>query len=583
MCEITSIIEKWVANYLKRIKSLSDSSKIHHFSNKNGGFPLLMPDNSIYNEQSYFSELIENSIWRYLVNGVLSDLFTKDYCSAYKIECNWTNMSRQLTSSYVEKIEDIYSLEFIIARENRRSGYRYTNCYRNEDWFSSLFKNNQLDELVIIDFSSLNCSTFLHPLISPQSLKDKIKRISFEEFFLDYFSSEDYLKYITAVRNAVTESYKYIGIQSVTELTLQYLPFFLKSELKEIKSFPYESTIYSFLSPLNGNAKQWYDDGIISENDKAIFRESFFKRCLALVGTENFAKSFITSEYLYFTLKSNNHFDYTAVVSGYLKCIEQLLFFIVNSIMIDGHTDDVWIQSIVKIGNNRIKPILTEFRKNPSDKSRTQVRISSTNKEYYDTTLGSLIYALNEYKDGWSISYKTCNIISALLLMYSKECRNDHFHKDNINNINEVNTIRNNTFLILYYVIGGYNFSRNGRNENKLLGIVDTSYNDMFHEIMQFGGGNYFLLYFEENKPIFVALPMPRDNPRYDENGVMINPALRFVIVNRSINDDWHVDDWTDIQNEYSEEKTIILKPDNMPCRIIYIDKITNEQTDIKW
>ena len=50
------------------------------------------------------------------------------------------------------------------------------------------------------------------------------------------------------------------------------------------------------------------------------------KRYLALCGKEDFAHSFITSEYLYQTLRGNNEFDYTAIVSGYLKSVEQLLF-----------------------------------------------------------------------------------------------------------------------------------------------------------------------------------------------------------------------------------------------------------------
>lgn len=580
MCGLSSIVENRVAQYIDFIKSFSDSSKVHHFSNKNGGFPILMPDNSTYNEQSFFDELIENSIWKYLINGILSDLLSKEYCVEHGIECTWTYMHPQLTSSYIEDIENRYPLEFIIVRKNRRIGYRYTNCYRNEEWFYKLFENNNLDELIVIDFSSKNCSSFLHPLIAPQNLVDKIKKVSFKDFFIDLFSYDNYLEYITAVRQAVVESYKYIGIQSVTDLTLQYLPFFLESESKAIRNFDYDTTTYSFSGTMNGDAQKWYDDGFIPESDKSIIKESFFNRFISLTGTKDFAKSFITSEYLYYTLKSNNHFDYTAVVSGYLKSIEQLLFLIVNSIISDGHTEDVWIQSINK---KRKKSIESEFRPNPSNKNRSQVRISSTTKDYFDTTLGSLIYALHDYKNGWDISDKTINIISAWLLMYSKECRNDHFHKDNINDINEVKTIRNNTFLLLYYIIGGYNFSRNVKGEKKLLGIIDKSYNYMYHEIMRYGGGNYFLLFFEEKKPIYVALPMPRENQHYDEDGVMINPSLRFVRLDRSIDVDWHNDDWSEIQNEYSDEKTIFLKPDNMPLHIKYIDKVTNEQTDITW
>ena len=48
-----------------------------------------------------------------------------------------------------------------------------------------------------------------------------------------------------------------------------------------------------------------------------------------MVGSEEFAESFRTSEWLYYSLKDLKHFDYTAVISGYLKSVEQLLYKIV--------------------------------------------------------------------------------------------------------------------------------------------------------------------------------------------------------------------------------------------------------------
>lgn len=41
----------------------------------------------------------------------------------------------------------------------------------------------------------------------------------------------------------------------------------------------------------------------------------------AMVGSEEFAESFRTSEWLYYSLKDLKHFDYTAVISGYLKSV----------------------------------------------------------------------------------------------------------------------------------------------------------------------------------------------------------------------------------------------------------------------
>ena len=53
-------------------------------------------------------------------------------------------------------------------------------------------------------------------------------------------------------------------------------------------------------------------------------------------------------------------------------------------------------------------------------------------EEYYDTTFAALVYALQGYETGWSVSAQSKDIISAWLLNYSDECRNEHLHKENI-------------------------------------------------------------------------------------------------------------------------------------------------------
>ena len=50
-----------------------------------------------------------------------------------------------------------------------------------------------------------------------------------------------------------------------------------------------------------------------------------------------FAKSFLTSEWLYHSLKGKPNFDYTSVISGYAKAVEQLLYtLITRSVDVNG-------------------------------------------------------------------------------------------------------------------------------------------------------------------------------------------------------------------------------------------------------
>ncbi len=79
----------------------------------------------------------------------------------------------------------------------------------------------------------------------------------------------------------------------------------------------------------------------LEEEDYRIVEANYRGRRLyrALLGTEEFARCFITAEYLYTIFGEGFHFDYTSVVSGYLKCIEQLVYKIVL-INLKYHSED---------------------------------------------------------------------------------------------------------------------------------------------------------------------------------------------------------------------------------------------------
>ena len=585
MLEATSIIQKNMHLFLEYIHSFSNSSRTHHFSHKNGGFPIFMRNNTEYYEQMFFDELIENAIWSYLVNGVIRDLFSQKYGSSSDVKCEWTQMQPLFTTSYIEEIEKRYAIEFIVVNNGVREGYRYTNCYYREEQYEQLFKDRELDTLIVLDYSSEEQSSFLHQLVVPKSFASKVKRLPIKEFFARFFSEQIYLEYVSAVRGAVADAYKYVGMQTVTNLTLQYLPYFLEKEVQRIKDFPYTTKSYSILKTMKDKIRKWYGNGVISQEDKIIIQSAFFnqERYLALVGKESFAKSFVTSEYLYFALKDNNQFDYTAIVSGYLKSIEQLLYRILKIVLIDGHAEDVWIQSTKGMRSSRAKKDLTQFQPNPQENWRTQVKVSLKNQDCFDTSFAALVHMLKGYDNGWSISTTARDVICALLSTYCDECRNEHFHKDNISAIAEVETIRDNTFILLYYVLGGYNFSKNGQDEKQVLGVIDNSFERMYREVMRFGEGNYYLIQLNVGDPVLAALPMKQETPCYDENGIMKNPAIRFVRIFRPIDSDWHMDNWGEIEKEMSGEKTLVLTPNNIPKSISYMDKMTGKTTTITW
>ena len=158
-----------------------------------------------------------------------------------------------------------------------------------------------------------------------------------------------------------------------------------------------------------------------------------------LIGGADFAKSFITSEYLYKQYDCDDCFDYTAIVSGYLKSVEQLLYHIacfskdkVYKIKNNGHKNKQGVRpASVKIGKVHKIDFVTE------------------NDGCFDTTIGSLINFLEDNKADLLLCEDTYKeTIINCLNCYRIECRNGSFHLDNNYNWSRVEIIRWDTFLI---------------------------------------------------------------------------------------------------------------------------------------
>ena len=63
----------------------------------------------------------------------------------------------------------------------------------------------------------------------------------------------------------------------------------------------------------------------------------------SLLGNEGFAKCFVTAEYQYNVFRSGNSFDYTSVVCGYLKSIEQLIYKLLKINLDYPSNEKLWI------------------------------------------------------------------------------------------------------------------------------------------------------------------------------------------------------------------------------------------------
>ncbi len=582
MNRIEIIVGKKTNLFLKQIKRLSNISHGHPFSNRPIGFPIFYKDEKFY-EKAFFDERIENLTWRILVNGVIRELFSADYCMSPCINVEWPEINLQLASSYVETIERYYPFEFIVESDDKRTGYRYSNCYWSEEQIKRVFHDCRLDSLEIIVFSE-EISSVTYPLIVPKQFREQVEFITLKDFFLRFFSEQDYKSYLEMIQETMMQAYQYVGLQTIPNMTLQYLSHFTKKTLDDIctTSLSKKEYIVVNFDKLKPSLRENINSttNCISEEDYRTMDEAFYKqgRYYAMCGSALFAKSFLTSEYLFQTMQTNNHFDYTAIVTGYLKSIEQLLYMMVMFTLRNGTDRELWIKYKWVDSENNPETRLINHTKH--------VRFIRENEVFFDTSFGPLVNLLNANRNGWLVSRQARNRIITCLLVFCAECRNEHFHKDNIDveHFREVEIIRHNTVLLLYYLLGGYAFSGDVSADQKELGIKDRRFDEMYQAIMrQSIGGDYFILNLKDCKSWLVALPFNHGEIEYNEDGLIKNPQIRFVRINRSIEDDWHQDDWQSFEEGPSSESDILITPDNMPLSIQYIEKTSGKRKTIIW
>ena len=149
-----------------------------------------------------------------------------------------------------------------------------------------------------------------------------------------------------------------------------------------------------------------------------------------LLGNRDFAKSFLTSEWLFKKYFSLEEMDNTFIVAGYLKSIEQLLWDIISL-----------------VGQGRPIRGGTVGANSPSN--------------HIDTTLGSLQGFLTDYDndDLFSTVFHTSkhfvmNYLGAQLSDWRSKYRNGFFHKHNLEDREKIDAIRDETFFLYLLILG---------------------------------------------------------------------------------------------------------------------------------
>ena len=514
---------------------------------RNGSdFPLFsIASDNFYIYQKY-ERVLQSDVRNYLINPILEELLNN---CGYKVESQLEKL-RKHSGYNNDKIErySICPFQFIFTKNNLRYGVRYTNLYDTDDIVKDLIKNFQIDKVIILHFSDEQ-DFGLNQYREVINISD----CSIKMFFEKFINENLYHYFLATLEEVIEEMQKLIGFDTIPSINISNITS-VKLELREaLNNIDFRLLTY--------NSSKEFDS--LGRNDLSNICSNLDKgKAQILIGESDFAQSYITSEYLYQVLvdkfnynKLEYKFDYTSVVAGYLKTIEQFLYKLLCYQM-NYDRSEKWIKrgkKYVKRNYKREYPRQEEVRENPKNKGVYQVLVTRNNLKFMDISL------VSDNENCWNLSDHGKELLKSLLLDYKDSVRNGYFHKHNLEDIEEVKRIRENTLYILCFIIGSLKDF-----DNSKFGILDFSFNDFYTAISEVP--KHIPLFIQEtiiSQPLLMTRVYKQEAESYDIDG-LLEQNLYFAKINDST---IKYESVTDVP----KDDLVIFNTKNVPYRVEYI------------
>ena len=140
-------------------------------------------------------------------------------------------------------------------------------------------------------------------------------------FFETYFGSEEcscFMTYVTAYIHAVKDFLGFIQVKALTPNAMASFRLLVESHLLQ---FDYKRSCRPVTNKFNKTF-------VLEEHPYQVVREQFLnlKYYLMMIGSNDYAESFITAEWLRESMGKAGAIDLTAIGLGYFKAVEQLMY-----------------------------------------------------------------------------------------------------------------------------------------------------------------------------------------------------------------------------------------------------------------
>lgn len=504
-----------------------------------------------YAIQKYFEPRVETYVRQYLVAEFFEKVLMSKGYDVYLPTYNGPE-DQYIDGEYFcsnKEFEDHTGFSFVIADGSDLIGCRLTDILFFDA--NNYFKSGIVTKIIILDWYCVSGISDDEKKRRTYGIEGNIDILGIREFVSAWLGPSESIAYELFMRNTIQDYQETIGISSLPKLTAPVLfehrleeeRIVLKSKIKDILMFakieehncelPEEQRInthfgyriidYSnFKTPSEIRHAKNVEEASKDLLSKSGILETFSNRKLykALIGKGDFAKSFLTSEYLYSQYNENDLFDYTAIVSGYLKSVEQLLRTI-TFLHIDSETDGIKRRIKSNGKRNRTGKYPDSSRK---EGNVFKIDFISENAECVDTTIGSLIHFAEDYSQNiLTVNDQYKSVIIDCLECYRIECRNDSFHQHNNYDWTRVEAIRHNTILLYIILLGGFQLVSEEKLLTEKFEIVSDDRLERIYYWLRKMQMYTFRVKLPNEEGYYLATRFAENTfPRFDDNGFLL-------------------------------------------------------------
>ena len=351
-------------------------------------------------------------------------------------------------------------------------------------------------------------------------------------------------------------------------------------EQKKLRDWDYLNYRYQIINASDKKVQNYLyltQKDIIFENLDDMHKSYIFDKLYeTMVSSNEYATSFITSEWLYDSFKGKKNFDYTSVVSGYLKSIEQLLYKIVM-LNIDNDYKIAMKRDMLKKAFRQNIPVFelidNKFNKVPRNKQGNNYRFTNYpyieftehQKEFMDSSIGTFEYFLRCNKHIFS-NPDNAKTVTDMISCFRIECRNGFFHTHNLNDWDLVEKIRRNAIYLYFVLLGSCIIPEERKHELKL--IHHDQFDELCKKIREFKKYNiYFEFEYDDGIKQNLVYDIHNNTIEFNDDGVEHYDGLLFYKV------DEFQDSLKKIDKGELEDKKLYLTRDNLPKKIFGIHR----------